>query len=77
MSVNFAGEVSLSYFEGIFNMQQSLTTWGRRLYFPSEGSHAMDFSTPSSSAGFELADFGLNGKYPTITTRLPKTTMMT
>jgi hypothetical protein len=35
-----------SHFEGIFNMPFNLTTWGRRLYFPSEGRHAADFYRP-------------------------------
>jgi hypothetical protein len=39
-------EVSLLYFEGIFNVLLSLTTWSRRLYFPSEWRRAADFLSP-------------------------------
>jgi hypothetical protein len=46
MFVNFAGEISLSYSTGIFNMPSNLSSWGRRLYFSSEGSHATDFYHP-------------------------------
>jgi hypothetical protein len=56
MSVNFAGEVSLPYSAGIFKMPQTLTTWGRRFYFYSEGSRAAGFCSPwktIASAGFE------------------------
>jgi hypothetical protein len=38
-----------------------LTTWDRRLYFPSEGRRAEDFSPLkilTASAGFELANVG-------------------
>jgi hypothetical protein len=35
-----------SYLEWFFNMPQDLTTWGRRLYFSSEGSRAADFYRP-------------------------------
>jgi hypothetical protein len=53
------------------NIQGSLTcrksmTWGRRLYFPSEGRHAGDFSTlknPTASAGFEPANLGTRGQH--------------
>jgi hypothetical protein len=65
MFVNFAGEVSLSYSAGIFNMPQTRTTWGRQLYFPSEGSSAADFislKNPSSSAGLEPEKLWSNGK---------------
>jgi hypothetical protein len=34
--MSFAGEVSRSYFAGIFNTPYKFATWGRRLYFPSE-----------------------------------------
>jgi hypothetical protein len=43
MAVHLADEVSLSYSAGIFNMPQNFTPGGRRLYFPAEGSRAMDF----------------------------------
>jgi hypothetical protein len=45
MSVNFAGEVSLSYSAGIFNMPWNLT-WGRRLYFHYEGRRITNFHRP-------------------------------
>jgi hypothetical protein len=38
--------VPFSYFEGIFKMLLKLTTWGRRLYFPSEGRRTADFYCP-------------------------------
>jgi hypothetical protein len=46
MSVNFAEEVSVSYFAKTFNMQLNLTTWGRQLYFLSDLSRATDFHHP-------------------------------
>jgi hypothetical protein len=45
---------------GIFYMPQT-ATWDQRLYFPSEGRRAEDFSAlknPTASAGFEHANFG-------------------
>jgi hypothetical protein len=38
--VNFSDEVSLSTPQGFLICHKILTTWGRRLYFPSEGSAA-------------------------------------
>jgi hypothetical protein len=35
-----------SYFDGIFNILSNVTTWGRQLYFPSEGRRAADFYRP-------------------------------
>jgi hypothetical protein len=66
MSINFAGEVSLSYSAGMFNMPWNLTTYGRRLYFPSEGSHAEDFialKNLSSLAGFKHVNLGSSDKH--------------
>jgi hypothetical protein len=51
---------------GFFNMPLNLSTLDRRLYFPSEGSRATDFvaiKNPSSSAGFQPANFGSSGKH--------------
>jgi hypothetical protein len=44
--INLANEISLSYLEGFFNVPQNLTTWSRRLYFPSQGRRATDFYHP-------------------------------
>jgi hypothetical protein len=49
MTLNFAYEVSLSYFEGICNMTWKITTWDRRLYFHFEGSRAAVFYCPRKS----------------------------
>ena len=49
------------------------TTWGRRLYFPSEGRRAEDFfalKNPTASAGFESANLGTKGQHAT--SRPPK-----
>jgi hypothetical protein len=64
--MNFAlrSSLSLSYFEGIFNMSQNLTTWRQRLYLPAEGRRAADFyraKNSSPSAGFEPANHGSSG----------------
>jgi hypothetical protein len=43
----------------------NLATWDPRLYFPSEGRHAEDFSAlknPTASAGFEPANLGTRGQ---------------
>jgi hypothetical protein len=53
------------------NSQGSLTchktaTWDRRLYFPSEGRHAVDFfrpKNPTASAGIEPAILGTRGQH--------------
>jgi hypothetical protein len=50
----------------ICNMPWHLTTWNRRLYFPSEGCSATDFiaiNSPSSSAWLEIAILWSNGKH--------------
>jgi hypothetical protein len=42
-------------------MSQNISTWDRRLYFPSEGSRAADFYRPKnemSSAGFGPVNLG-------------------
>jgi hypothetical protein len=70
MAVNFAGEVSLSYYAGIFNTPYNLTTWGRRLYFHSEGSRATDFYR--HRPGMDPRTFGPMAS--TITTRPPRAT---
>jgi hypothetical protein len=47
-------------------MLKILITWGRRLYFPSEGRRAVDFmalKNPSPSAGFEPANLESNFKH--------------
>jgi hypothetical protein len=69
MSVNFVGEVSLLYFAGIFNMPQNITTRGRRLYFPSEGSRATNYRP---RPGLNPRTFGPVAS--TITTRPPRPT---
>jgi hypothetical protein len=74
MEVDFADKISLSYSAGFFSMPYNLPTWGRRLYFSSEGSCATNFyllKNPSCSAGFEPANLGSSG---TITTRPPRPT---
>jgi hypothetical protein len=66
MAMSFSDEVSLSYSAGYFNVPYKLMTWGRRLYFSSEGSHATSFivlKNPSISARFEPANFEFNGKH--------------
>jgi hypothetical protein len=48
-----------------FIMSSNLTTWGRWLYVPFEGSCVTDFiayKNQSSSAGFEPANLESNGK---------------
>jgi hypothetical protein len=64
--INFALRNVFFYFEGLFNMMQNLSTWGRRLYLPSEGRRDADFfvlknSSPSSE--FETVNLGSNGKH--------------
>ena len=49
------------------------TTWGKRLYFPSEGRRAEDFfnvKNPTASAGFEPPNLGTKGQHAT--SRAPK-----
>ena len=49
--------------QGSFTSRKS-TTWGRRLYFPSEGRRTEDFFTlknPTASVGFEPANLGTKG----------------
>ena len=58
--------------QGSFTCRKS-TTWGKRLYFPSEGRRAEDFfalKNPTASAGFEPANLGTKGQHAT--TRPPK-----
>ena len=58
--------------QGSFTRRKS-TTWDKRLYFPSGGRRAEDFSTlknPTASAGFETANFGTKGQHAT--SRPPK-----
>jgi hypothetical protein len=48
-------------------------TWGKRLYFPSEGRHAEDFfhpKNPTPSAGSEPAILGTRGQRPPVTTEV-------
>ena len=50
--------------QGSFTCLKS-TTWDKRLYYPSEGRRAKDFSTlknPKASAGFEPANLGTKGQ---------------
>ena len=45
-----------------------ITTWDRRLYFPSEGRRAEDLfrpKNPTVSAGFEPANFGTKSQHAT------------
>jgi hypothetical protein len=42
----FAVKIYLSYSAGFFNLPQNLMTWGRWLYFPSEGIFTIDFYCP-------------------------------
>jgi hypothetical protein len=44
--MNLPYDVSRSYFEGLFNMPQNLTTCDQQLYFPSEGRRVTDFYRP-------------------------------
>jgi hypothetical protein len=51
--------------QGSFTCRKS-TTWGRRLYLPSEGWRAGDFfalKNPTASAGFEPANLGTRGQH--------------
>jgi hypothetical protein len=51
---------------GFFDIQWNLTVWGRRLYFPSDGSRATDFigsGKPLSSAWYEPTILGSNRKH--------------
>jgi hypothetical protein len=53
--------------QGSFTIRKS-ATWDRRLYFPSEGRHAVDFfalKNPTSPAGFEPAILGTKGQHAT------------
>jgi hypothetical protein len=53
------------YIQGSFTCRKS-ATWDPRLYFPSEGRRAEDFSAlknPTSSAGFEPANLGTRGQH--------------
>ena len=53
--------------QGSFTCRKS-TTWGRRLYFPSEGRRAEDFfalKNPTASVGFEPANLGTKGQHAT------------
>jgi hypothetical protein len=51
--------------QGSFTCRKS-ATWDKRLYFPSEGKHAVDFffrpKNPTASVGFELAMLGTRGQ---------------
>jgi hypothetical protein len=54
------------YIYGSFTCRKS-ATWDPRLYFPSEGRRADDFSAlknPTASAGFEPANLGIEGLIP-------------
>jgi hypothetical protein len=75
MAVNFAEEISLSYSVGLFNKPSNLTTWGKRLYFPSEGQLRtfIALKNLSSSAGFELANLGSNASTINTRTRMSTT----
>jgi hypothetical protein len=56
MAVDFAYEISVLHSAVLFNISQNLKTWGRRLYFPSEGNPAAGFialKNPSYWALFE------------------------
>ena len=63
---NFAEKWRLPrHFWGSFTCRK-LTTWDRRLYFPSEGKRAEDFfrpKNPTASAGFEPANSGTKGQH--------------
>ena len=51
--------------QGSFTCRKS-TTWGKRLYFPSEGRRAENFfalKNPTASAGFEPANLGTKGQH--------------
>jgi hypothetical protein len=51
--------------QGSFICRKS-ATWDRRLYFPSEGRHAVDFfapKNPTASAGFEPAILGIRSQH--------------
>jgi hypothetical protein len=55
-----------SYFLGIFNMLCNLTTWGWRLYFPSEAKRVAEVTAlknPSLSAGNGPVNLASNGKH--------------
>ena len=59
--------------QGSFTCRKS-TTWGIRLYFPSEGRRAEDFfslKNLTASVGFEPANLGTKGQH--VTFRPPKT----
>jgi hypothetical protein len=54
------------YILGIFFTCGKSATWDPRLYFPSEGRRAEDFSilkNPTASAGFEPANLGTRGQH--------------
>ena len=58
--------------QGSFTCRKS-TTWGRRLYFPSEGRRAEDFfalKNPAASVGFVPGNLGTKGQHAT--SRPPK-----
>jgi hypothetical protein len=69
--------------QGFFTCRKS-ATWGKRLYFPSEGRHVEDFfarKNPTASTGFESAISGTRGQlyalidahdnlFPSVTLRL-------
>ena len=58
--------------QGSFTCRKS-TTWGKRIYFPSERKRAEDFfalKNPTESAGFEPANLGTKGQHAT--SRPPK-----
>jgi hypothetical protein len=72
-AMNFAYNARLPRsIQGSFTCRKS-TTWDRRLYFPSEGTHAEDFfalKNPTASAEFEPANLGTKGQRAT--SRPPK-----
>jgi hypothetical protein len=61
MAGNFAHKWQIPcHLKGSFTCRKS-ASWDRRLYFPSEGMHAVDFfalKNPTASAGFEPANLG-------------------
>ena len=61
--------------QGSFTCRKS-TTWGKRLYVPSEGRRAEDFfapKNPTASAGFEHTNLGTKGQHITSRPQKPIT----
>ena len=64
MAGNFDRKLRLPL-SGSFTFRKS-TTWGKWLYFPSEGRRAEEFfvlKNPTASAGFEPANLGTKGQH--------------